>query len=48
MQVLVILLIACFVLGGTPFGKWIRNRPVALGALSVVAAASYYKLGVVM
>jgi hypothetical protein len=48
MQVLVILLIACFGLGGSPIGRWIRDRPLALGALSVVAAASYYRLSVVL
>ncbi len=48
MQVLVILLLAAFVIGGTALGRWVRHRPLVLLALSIVAAASYYRLGVVM
>lgn len=48
MQVLVFLLVACFVLGGTSFGRKLRDRPLVLAALSAAAAASYYRLGVVL
>jgi hypothetical protein len=47
-QVLVVLLMGAFVLGGTRLGRWIRSSPVALLALSTVAAASYYSLRVVL
>jgi hypothetical protein len=47
-QVLVVLLLGAFVLGGTRLGRWIRSNPVVLVTLSTVAAASYYSLRVIL
>jgi hypothetical protein len=48
MQVLVILLIGAFVLGGTALGQRLRDHPLVLVALSTLAAASYYSLRVIL
>jgi hypothetical protein len=47
MQVLVVMLIGAFVIGGTRLGDWLRRHPPALITLSAIAAASYYALRVV-
>lgn len=48
MQVLAILLVGAFVIGGTEPGRWICDRPLVLLALCVVAAASFYSMRVVL
>lgn len=48
MQVLLLLIISSFLLGGTRLGRWLRDRPVALLPISVVAALSFYSLRVVL
>jgi hypothetical protein len=47
-QVLVVLLIGAFALGGTRLGRWIRDRPPVLLPMCVLAAASYYSLSVIL
>lgn len=46
MQILVILIVGAFIVGGTRLGCWIRQRPMVLIPLTTVAAASYYSLSV--
>lgn len=47
MQVLVVFLITCFLIGGLPAGRRIRQRPILLLAFATVTAASFYSLRVV-
>lgn len=48
MQALVLLMVGAFVIGGTPLGRWVRERPPILFGDATVAAASYYSLAVVL
>lgn len=47
MQVLVVFLISCFLIGGLPVGRLVRQRPILLLAYATVTAASFYSLSVV-
>ena len=48
MQVLVLLLVGGFVIGGTPIGRWLTRHPVALLVTTAIAASSFYSLRVVL
>jgi hypothetical protein len=48
MQVIVLLLLGTFILGGTRLGPWVRERPFVLLVLCSIAAASFYSLRVVL
>jgi hypothetical protein len=48
MQVLILLLIGSFLIGGTSLGRRLRERPLLLVPLCTLAAASYYSYGVVL
>jgi hypothetical protein len=48
MQVLVILLIGAFLVGGTSLGRRLREQPFLLVPLCTLAAASYYSFRVVL
>jgi hypothetical protein len=47
-QVLVLLLLGTFLVGGTRLGPWVRTHPPLLLALCAIAAASFYSLRVVL
>jgi hypothetical protein len=47
MKVLLAFLIVAFLLGGSRFGRRVRERPVVLLAFCTVVAASYYSLQVI-
>lgn len=48
MQAFVLLLLLTFVIGGTRLGPWVRDRPIVLLPLCIIAAASFYSLRVVL
>ncbi len=48
MQVMVLLMVGAFLIGGTPLGRWVRERPVLLLGVSTAAATSFYSLSVVL
>lgn len=48
MQVLLLLIIASFLLGGTRLGSWLCDRPVALLPICLAAALSFYSLRVIL
>lgn len=48
MQVLVLLVLSSFIVGGTPLGERLRRWPFLVMAGAVVAGAWYYRLGAVL
>jgi hypothetical protein len=47
-QTVVLLLVGAFILGGTRFGRWARDRPPVLLPLCVLAAGSFYSLSIIL